>query len=147
MSTIFTLPAYVGIILRKDDTVFLIQRRNTNWASGYWNFPGGLVEKDESLIQAAIRETQEEVGVLVSAHDFKLVHVLHVRKNESNTQDIIGFYFSADRWQGMPSNNEPHKILDAQWFAIDNLPSAITEHAQLAIAGFMKKSSYSESGW
>ncbi len=44
------LPLYVGIILKKDDEIFLIQRSNTNWMSGYWNFPGGLVKNIDGLI-------------------------------------------------------------------------------------------------
>lgn len=139
----FCLPAYVGIILEKDGKVFLIQRSNTDWRSGYWNFPGGLLEKDESLKQAAIRETKEEVGVLVKPEDFELVHILHVRKSATNTQDIIGCYFKATRWEGTVRNNEPHKIADAQWFKTDELPSNTTEHAQLAL----KNQCYAESGW
>ena len=49
MKEILHLPLYVGIILQKNNSVFLIQRTNTNWMSGYWNFPGGLVEKNESI--------------------------------------------------------------------------------------------------
>jgi len=147
MNTLFSLPAYVGIILQENNTVFLIQRRNTNWMAGHWNFPGGLVEKDESLIQAAIRETHEEVGIIVAPDDFELVHVLHVRKGGTNTQDIIGFYFHARQWQGKPTNNEPLKITDAQWFAIDKVPSNTTEHALCAINGLIKEHRYSESGW
>lgn len=53
----FKLPAYVGIILKKDDQVLLVKRANTDWASGYWNFPGGLLEESETLINAAISES------------------------------------------------------------------------------------------
>lgn len=140
------LPSYVGIILRDGVRFFLVQRRNTNWAQGYWNFPGGLVESNESLVQAAIRETQEEVGIIVRPEDFELVHVLQVYKNDFNTQDIIGFYFATRKWQGTACNNEPEKIHGAQWFVKDNLPKHMTEHARLAIAGLMHAKVYSESG-
>ncbi len=73
MKTIFTLPLYVGIILLDQNNIFLIKCHNTNWMSGHWNFPGGLVEKGESLKQAAIRERQEEIGVIVDAKDFELI--------------------------------------------------------------------------
>src|SRR5579872_4769990 len=121
MSNIFLLPVYVGIVLQKENMIFLVQRRNTKWMSGYWNFPGGLVEKDEFLKDAAIRETKEEIGVVVSPNNFVCVHVLHVRKNSSNTQDIIGVYFRACVWQGTAKNNESDKITDAQWFDLNNL--------------------------
>ena len=44
MKNIFKLPAYVGIILKNNNQILLVQRHNTDWASGYWNFPGGLLE-------------------------------------------------------------------------------------------------------
>lgn len=39
--TMYTTPAYVGILLKKDNQVFLVKRRNTDWAAEKWNFPGG----------------------------------------------------------------------------------------------------------
>ena len=39
-----TTPAYVGIILKKDNQVLMVKRHNTDWAQGFWNFPGGLLE-------------------------------------------------------------------------------------------------------
>ena len=92
MKTILTLPAYVGIILKKENQIFLVQRHNTDWASGSWNFPGGLLEENETLTAAAAREAHEEIDVIVKPTDFNLAHVLHVHANEKNTQDIIGFY-------------------------------------------------------
>jgi len=144
MKKILHLPLYVGIILQKNNTVFLVQRTNTNWMSGYWNFPGGLIEKNESIKQAACREAQEEIGVIIMPQDCMLVHVLHVQKNETHTQDIIGFYFKVEKWSKEAINAEPNKITAAQWFNIENLPNNITEHAMLAINGIKKDILYSE---
>ena len=96
MQSIFTLPAYIGIILIANNEVLLVKRHNTDWASGKWNFPGGLLEPKETLLQAAIREAQKEAGLTVQPNDFELVHVLQVWKNATNTKDIIGFYFKAE---------------------------------------------------
>ncbi len=54
-----TLSAGV-IIIRKDDGAcrFLLLR-----AFQYWDFPKGMVEAGEEPLEAAIRETGEEVGV------------------------------------------------------------------------------------
>jgi 8-oxo-dGTP diphosphatase len=145
MKNIFTLPAYVGIILKKDTRVLLVKRCNTDWAAECWNFPGGLLEENETLLFAAIRETEEELGIIVAARDFSLVHVLQVKKSETNTKDIIGFYFMAEKWEGVPVNNEPHKHSDIGWFEIDNLPSGVTEHAKLALHGLLNGVRYSEN--
>ncbi len=140
----FTLPAYVGIILKKDNQILLIKRCNTDWASECWNFPGGLLEADETLMHAAIRETQEEIGVTVDPHDFTLVHVLQVKKGGTNTKDIIGFYFMAKQWHGTPFNKEPHRHSEIGWFTLDALPLNITEHAKQALHGLQNDIRYSE---
>ncbi len=147
MQDILKLPIYVGIILMQDTSYFLIERKNTNWAQGYWNFPGGLVDPHETVMQAAIRETREEIGVIVNPEDFELVQVIHIKKSTTNTQDIIGIYFKAHRWTGIPHNAEPEKITGAQWYSLQALPSKITEHAQLALNGLKTGTRYSENGW
>jgi len=141
----YTLPAYVGIILKQDNQVLLVKRCNSDWASERWNFPGGLLEDGETLLQAAIRETKEEIGVTVETQDFVLVHVLHVQAGGSNTRTIVGFYFMAEKWNGTPINNEPDKHSNIGWFDINNLPAKVTEHARQALNGLLNNIRYSEN--
>ena len=140
----FTLPCYVGIILRKGPEVLLVKRHNTDWASGQWNFPGGLLEEHETLLNAAIRETLEEVGVHVNPSSFELVHVLQVGINTQNTKNILGFYFEAHSWQGTPVNNEPHRHSEAAWFNDNHLPSIATQHAVQVLEKLKTGIRYSE---
>lgn len=141
----YTLPAYVGVILKQNNQVLLVKRCNSDWASERWNFPGGLLEENETLLQAAIRETKEETGVIVDPADFKLIHVLHVQAGGTNTRTIIGFYFMASRWHGTALNNEPDKHSEIGWFDVNNLPSTATEHARQALHGLLNTVSYSEN--
>ena len=147
MENIFKLPAYVGIILKNNDQILLVQRHNTDWASGHWNFPGGLLEENETLLSAAVREIYEETGITVKPSDFSLAQVLHVHASDKNTKDILGIYFVADTWQGTLSNKEPHRHQDVKWFDINNLPENITEHALLALESLKTGKKYSENGW
>lgn len=44
----------------------------------YWNFPGGGLEGDESVLEGAARELREETGLIVSAERVVYVHeVIH----------------------------------------------------------------------
>src|SRR6266700_3379920 len=55
----------VGVIIRNGDQVLLIKRQNSH-GDGTWSTPGGHLEYGESLRACAIREVEEEVGVLIT---------------------------------------------------------------------------------
>lgn len=52
----------VGVIVSTPDGVVLIQRQGSH-GSGEWSFPGGHLEFGESVLECAVRETKEEIGV------------------------------------------------------------------------------------
>ena len=56
----------VAILVRSDDHICMIRRavKEQDYWSGHMGFPGGREEeKDGTLLQTAIRETKEEIGV------------------------------------------------------------------------------------
>src|SRR5215208_6597152 len=53
-----------GIVLIKDNNVALIERYRAGFH--YYIFPGGGVDEGESVEQAAIRETKEELGIEIA---------------------------------------------------------------------------------
>ncbi len=56
----------VGVIVNEDDEVLISRRHPDSHQGGLWEFPGGKVEQEESLIQALDREFQEELGLRVN---------------------------------------------------------------------------------
>ncbi|RAP32972.1 A/G-specific adenine glycosylase [Candidatus Marinamargulisbacteria bacterium SCGC AG-410-N11] len=54
----------VGVIW-KDDKVLITKRKEDQMLGGLWEFPGGKLEKGESLKQALIREVNEEVDIQI----------------------------------------------------------------------------------
>ncbi len=50
-------------MVRRGDQVLLAQRSKGGYI-GRWGFPGGHVERGETVIEAAIRELREETGVV-----------------------------------------------------------------------------------
>ncbi len=54
----------VGCVIRHSGKYLLVQKKQEK-AYGLWNLPAGHVDKDEPLIEAAIRETKEETGYSV----------------------------------------------------------------------------------
>ena len=56
----------VGVVL-KQDQVYICKRPDDKHQGGKWEFPGGKVDKGETVTQALARELKEEIGILVAA--------------------------------------------------------------------------------
>ena len=66
------IPIVAALISRHLDgqlEVALFQRKSTDTGAGFWEFPGGKVERGESPEQALIREIQEELELDVKVQD------------------------------------------------------------------------------
>jgi 8-oxo-dGTP diphosphatase len=57
-------------IIWKGDQVFIARRKAGKALAGFWEFPGGKLEKDEPEEAALVRELQEELGMQVNVLDF-----------------------------------------------------------------------------
>ncbi len=56
-----------AIIFNQDQSqVFITKRPDDKHKGGFWEFPGGKVEPNETVEQAMIRELDEEVGIRVT---------------------------------------------------------------------------------
>lgn len=128
----------VYIILIKEDSIFLSRRFNTGWQDGNYGLPSGHLEPDETIVDALLRETKEEIGINLKKEDVSLVHTMH-RKSI-----YIDFYFVAKNWIDEPKNMEPNKCDDLGWFPINNLPENIVPSVKFAIENFKKGVSFSE---
>ena len=131
----------VYLILIRDNKILLSRRYNTGYFDNYYSFPAGHLDGGETLKQAMIRETSEEIGILLDLDDLKLVHVMN-RKIPDNER--VDFFFKAKRWQGQPKIIEPDKCDDLTWFELDNLPENIIPYIKQAIDSFLNNMVYSE---
>ena len=60
-----TIKVACGVVVNTQGEVLLAQRPEGKIAAGWWEFPGGKIERGESALQALTRELQEELGVVV----------------------------------------------------------------------------------
>ena len=84
------------LILRKEDQVLCLLRKNTGYMDGYYGLIAGHIEENESATEGMIREAYEEAGIHVQEDNLKVVHILH-RKSERLNIDI---YFECSKWDG-----------------------------------------------
>ena len=74
----------VGVLIDDANCVLLARRQKGTHLEGYWEFPGGKVEVDETVEAALARELTEELGVSIGetlplmtvAHDYGEKQVL-----------------------------------------------------------------------
>jgi 8-oxo-dGTP diphosphatase len=122
----------VHVLLRgPDGSVLLMERANTGYADGQAGVPSGHLEPGENIVDAAIRETSEEVGVVIEPEDLEFVHVSHRRK--PGEEGRVGFFFAASRWIGEPANCEPHKCARIWWADPADLPKETVDYVADAI--------------
>lgn len=59
----------VGCFLEYQDKILLLHRQENKLQGNLWGIPGGKLEKLESPIEAAVRETLEETGFDISKRE------------------------------------------------------------------------------
>ena len=135
----------VYVLLRRDGKILLMERANTGYADGQLCPPSGHLEQDESVIDGAIREAREEVGVAIHPEDLDCAHVVHHRNPHGQAR--VGFFFAANRWEGEPENREPHKCASLFWADPDNLPPNTVDYTAAAVSQIQEGRGFSIHGW
>lgn len=101
--------------------VLLVERKHWPYAD-HWAIPGGFVDMDESLEQAARRELFEETGV----QDLYLeqLYTFGDPGRDPRTRVISVAYFALVRYEGQKIrvSEESNAV---RWFPIDDLPSPL----------------------
>jgi len=66
----------VHIIIRNKSNRYLIQQRSLSkkWYPGQWDATCGRVQAGESVLEGAVREVWEELGILTSAEQYRLLY-------------------------------------------------------------------------
>ena len=110
--------ATICLLRREDEVLLAIKKRG--FGVGKWNGVGGKVKEEETVEQAVIRETQEEIGV--TPVGMEQVAVLNFRfpdvsKEKDWDQQVI--VFTTDKWKGEPVESEE---MLPKWFEVSDIP-------------------------
>jgi 8-oxo-dGTP diphosphatase len=126
--------------------VVLLRRANTGWKDGQWSLPAGAHDGGEALETAAARELREETGLVASAQDMKLVHLLHCHTGDGGAE-WLGAFFLADRWSGSPAVMEPGKHDHLGWYALHALPADVISYTRQGLDRGLAGIPFSTHGW
>ena len=91
----------VGILIDDAGRVLVTRRAPDAHQGGLWEFPGGKVEADETLLEALTRELREELGVSVEAAE-----ALIVLEHDYGDKRVRLDVHRVTRWSGEPRGLE-----------------------------------------
>ena len=118
------------VVLRRGGQVLLQLRSGAGYRDGHWACAAaGHVEAGESVVQAAVREAREEVGVRIAPADLVPLCAMHrTHANGRPVDERADFFFTCSRFDGEPRRLEEHKSADLRWFELDTLPDPVVPH-------------------
>jgi len=123
-----------------DVNVLLIQRDKPPF-EGRWAFPGGFMDMDETLEEAAHRELQEETGL----SNKRLVQMATFSEpgRDPRGRTVTTVYFGiVDNYEQQATGLDDAR--DAQWVPLSDLPPLAFDHEEIiGMAGrFYRKGFY-----
>lgn len=142
----FKFRSAVYIIVKRDDDILILKRKNSGYMDGYYSLVAGHVDGNETLKQAAIRELKEEANIIVQEKDLELKVVCH-RKNPQPIGEYLDFLFEVKNYEGEINNNEPHKAGDMHFCNINEIPKNTVPFIKKALNCYKNDINYMTEGF
>ena len=96
------------VYVKKDHKILMVEE-NKEGIKGKWNMPAGKLEDNESLIDAAIRETKEETNI-----DIDIKGLIAIQETISDLGQLVIFYFLGEYVSGRIKYDKK-EISDVKW--------------------------------
>lgn len=123
----------VHLLFFRDAQVLLLRRFNTGYADGQYSVPAGHLDGGETVLAAAAREAEEEVGIRIEPEAMTFSTVMHRIEEEER----VDFFIQVHRWQGEPFNAEPDKCDDLRWVDVERLPANVVPYVRQALSNHL----------
>lgn len=107
--------------------VLLIRRRNDPYKD-QWALPGGFVDMDETIVEAARRELREETGIDCAALAF-VGYFDGIDRDPRERNVSFAFFGAVERDSADISPADD--ATEARWFLLHSLPPLAFDHARI----------------
>ena len=131
-----TVDAVIFKMAANDLKLLLVQRKNDPY-KGNWALPGGFVDESEDLPVAALRELQEETGLVVNNLQQLGAFGKPGRDPRQHTISIAYTGFADENAQAIAADD----AADAQWFSVKSLPELAFDHADIVALALSNQTS------
>lgn len=105
------------LFLLKDGQILLAMKKR-GFGAGKWNGAGGKIEPGETIEQALVRESQEEIGVTPVSWQ-KVAELDFIQDAEDNPWHMYIHAYVCHEWQGEPTESDEMR---PQWFKFTDVP-------------------------
>ena len=102
-------------LINEQGKVLINKRPKGKDYAGYWEFPGGKIQENETPEQAIIREIEEEISIDINS---SCLAPLSFSTYNSKSLNLVLLLFIARRWKGIESANFHTELL---WVKINKL--------------------------
>jgi len=133
-------PVTVHLFFFRQNRILLLRRFNTGFRDGEYSVPAGHLDGGETVLDAAAREAEEEVGVKIEADDMVFSTVMHRIEDDER----VDFFVHVHKWQGEPFNAEPDKCDDVRWMDINDLPANTVPYVRQALRNHLNHIPFDE---
>lgn len=112
-----------------EQSVLLIERGADPY-KGCWAFPGGFLEMDETTVEAASRELQEETGLVIPAGSgcLKELGCYSAVDRDPRGRVITIAYYAVIEMAEVKGSDDARQ---AHWFPLSKIPPLAFDHAQI----------------
>ena len=136
-------PVTVHLFFFRGNQVLLLRRFSTGYRDGEYSVPAGHLDGGETVMSAAAREAQEEVGVKIGVSDMIFSLVMHRTEDDER----VDFFVHVRKWLGEPFNAEPDKCDDLCWVDVNKLPANMVPYVRRALENHLNDIRFDEFGW
>ena len=105
------------LFLRKEDKILLAMKKR-GFGTGRYNGIGGKLNEGETVEEAMIRETEEEIFVTPIEYN-KVAIIDFIEINKGELENMIVHIYVATKWEGAEKESEEMK---PEWFDIQEIP-------------------------
>jgi 8-oxo-dGTP pyrophosphatase MutT (NUDIX family) len=130
----------VYLLLKRGDEILLSLRQNTGYRDGNWSVVAGHVEEGEGIIEALIREAEEEAGIVIKHEDQEVAHIMYYYDD----RPYVNFFVICEKYSGEIRNAEPHKCGELKFFRENDLPPNTVEAVKIAVENIKNGIFFSE---
>ncbi|MGO1539213.1 MAG: NUDIX domain-containing protein [Leucobacter sp.] len=130
------IPA-VYVYLRRGHEVLLQLRENTGHMDGMWSASAaGHIEFEETAAAAAVREAEEEIGILLTPGSLTPLTVMQRTDGTSaQIEQRADWFYVTTEWSGTLRIIETAKCAGLDWFDLHDLPAAMPPYERLVLEG------------